>query len=145
MKAISPMIAVVLLIAFTVGVGGLISIFATGLLTTQTRVSGNQTEALTLCGGAWINVYSVTNASISYLNPNSQTLTGVVIVYTNGNTQTATDQTLSPGESGVTSPANGTIPAPLHSPNTSIIVRGLCQTLVTVEGKCTNTQACWDV
>ena len=145
MKAISPMIAIVLLIAFTVGVGGLVSIFVTGLTTTSTGITSNQSEALTRCAGAWINVYSVTNASVFYSNPNSQTLTGVVIVYTNGNSQSATDATLSPGESGLTSPANGTIPAPLHTPNTSIIVRGQCQTLVTAEGKCTNSQDCWDV
>ncbi|MBI1978771.1 MAG: hypothetical protein HYS62_01765 [Candidatus Aenigmarchaeota archaeon] len=149
MKAISPMIAVVLLIAFTVGVGGLISIFVTGLTTTSTGITSNQSEALTRCAGAWINVYSVTNTTVLYSNPNSQTLTGVVIVFTNGNTVNAADTTLSPGESGVTSNSttgfNGGLSCGACTPNTSVTVRGLCQTLVTAEGKCTSSQDCWDV
>jgi flagellin-like protein len=145
MKGLSPLIGTVLLIAFTIGVGGLISIFATGLTTTSTGITSNQSEALTKCAGAWLDVYSVTNASVLYSNPNSQTITGVVIVYTNGNTQNAADQTLSLGESGVTSPTGGIISSPIVSTsNTTIAVRGLCQSTVLVEGKCTNAQQCWD-
>ncbi|MBI2543145.1 MAG: hypothetical protein HYW24_03095 [Candidatus Aenigmarchaeota archaeon] len=143
MKAISPMIAVVLLIAFTIGIGTIVSIFATSLTTTSTGITSNQSESLSKCAGAWINVYSVTNTSVLYHNPNQQTVTGVTIVFTNGNTASGATS-LAPGASTVTSVSAGLIPGS-GTGNSSVIVRGLCQTLVTVEGKCTTANDCWDV
>ena len=136
-KAISPMVAVVLLIAFTIGVGGLVSIFATSLTTTSTGIASNQSEALTRCAGAWIDVHSVTSTQVYYSNPNSQTLTTIILVPGNSVNTVTGATTLAPGASTVTSWTAGT--------NTSVIARGLCQTLVTVEGRCTSAHECWDV
>ena len=154
MKAISPMIAVVLLIAFTIGVGGLVSIFFTGLTTTSSKITGNQSEALTRCAGAWINVYKATNSTVFYQNPNSQTITGLVIIASDGTTNlNPADPSLAIGESNSTivgnSSANvagtsGLIPGGSTSGNTSVTVRGLCQSTVTVEGRCARGQACWE-
>ena len=140
MKAISPMVAVVLLIAFTVGVGGLVSIFVTGLTTTSTGITGNQSEALTRCAGGWINVYSVDSDQVHYANPTSQTLTSLVIVFSNGSVAAGTSQgdpSLTPGEYNSTNITT-------RGSNTFVIVRGLCQALVSVEGKCQTGQDCWD-
>ena len=139
MKAISPMIAVVLLIAFTIGVGGLVSIFVTGLTTTSTGITSNQSEALTKCAGAWINVQSVQNTRVIFSNPNTETITGINVVASGGNV-TPSAGSLAPGATRSFSGAGWAIDG-----NTSVTVRGLCQTLVTVEGKCTNAQDCWDV
>ncbi|MBI1978958.1 MAG: hypothetical protein HYS62_02755 [Candidatus Aenigmarchaeota archaeon] len=55
-KAISPMVAVVLLTAFTIGVGGLVMIFLTGTTQTSTGIVKNASESLALCSAAIINV-----------------------------------------------------------------------------------------
>lgn len=138
------MIAVVLLIAFTIGVGGLISIFVTGLTTTSTKITSNQSEALSLCAGAFISINSVTNTSVLYSNPNRQTITTVILVFDNGLTQVG-DTSMIPGESSVTSVSTGMTSGNHTTQNTSLTLRGLCQTLVTVEGRCTTAHACWDV
>ncbi len=156
MKAISPMVAVVLLIAFTIGVGGLVSIFVTGLTTTSTGVTSNQSEALTRCAGAWLNVYKVTNTTIFYQNPTPQTITGIVGVFSDGKQSVSVfDQSLSVGESNYTEITNDTgrvggttvgtgITPSGASGNTSVTVRGMCQSLVTVEGSCRTGQKCWE-
>ena len=136
MKAISPMVAVVLLIAFTVGVGGLVSIFVTGVTTTCTGITSNQSESLTRCAGGYVNVFTVSSTRVGYSNPNSQTLTGFTVVAGTGESITGATS-LAPGASSFTAWSVGT--------NSSVTVRGLCQTLVPVEGKCTNAQDCWDV
>ncbi len=137
MKAISPLIATILLIAFTIGVGGLVSIFITGLTTTSTGVTSNQSEALTKCAGAWMSVYSVTSTKILVTNPNSQAITGIDYISGDGYIVTDNITSLSPGASGSMLWTAGT--------NTSVTVRGQCQSIVSVEGKCTNAQDCWDV
>jgi len=97
MKAISPLIAVVLLIAFTIGVGGLVSIFVTGLTTTSTGITSNQSEALTRCAGGWLNVYLVTSTRVNVHNPNSQTITGIDIVAGTGEVNADNITSLAPG------------------------------------------------
>ncbi|MBI2547416.1 MAG: hypothetical protein HYW23_03140 [Candidatus Aenigmarchaeota archaeon] len=109
MKAISPMVATVLLIAFTIGVGALVSIFATSLTTSSTGIASNQSDALT-------------------------TITSITLIATDGKSTTGSSS-LAPGASAATTWTGGT--------NTSVIARGLCQSTVTVEGKCTNAQSCW--
>ncbi|MBI2547417.1 MAG: hypothetical protein HYW23_03145 [Candidatus Aenigmarchaeota archaeon] len=160
------MVATVLLIAFTIGVGALVSIFATSLTTSSTGIASNQSDALTMasnqslglskCAGAWINVYRVTNNTIFYSNPNGQTITGLVAVYSDGK-QSATilDQSLTVGESNSTDISNGTgsasgstvytgITPTGATGNTSVTLRGLCQSTVVVEGKCKSGQVCWE-
>ena len=136
MKGISPLVATVLLIAFTIGVGGLISIFVTGLTTTSTGITSNQSEALTKCAGGWVNVYSVLNSTVLFSNPNSQTLTGLTVVAGTGQSISVSGS-LAPGASTSASWTAGT--------NTSVTVRSLCQSTVTVEGRCVNNQDCWDI
>jgi len=149
------MVAVVLLVAFTVGVGGLISIFATGLTTTSTGITTNSSESLTRCAGAWINVYSVTNTTIFYSNPNQQTITTLTAFFSDGKQSvTVLDQSLTVGESNFTTITNSTgaaggttiltgITPAGAAGNTSVTVRGLCLSTVTVEGKCRQGQGCW--
>ncbi len=70
MKAVSPMIAVVLLIAFTVAVGGILSVWLTGLSATTTGVAGSATEKQTKCAIS-LRIPEVTyalGASVDQLN-----------------------------------------------------------------------------
>jgi len=156
MKGISPMIAVILLIAFTIGVGGLVSIFATGLTKTTTGLTSNQSESLSRCGGAWINVYRVTNTTVFYQNPNREAVTGLTVIMSDGTINlNPADPRLATGESNYTlvgnssSAANsagisGVSPAGATG-NTSVIVRGLCESIITVEGTCKRGQGCWEI
>lgn len=132
------MIAVILLIAFTIGVGGLVNIFATSLTTTSTGIASNQSEALSKCAGAWINVYSVQSDKVLFSNPSQETIRGINVIVSGGNI-TPSSASLAPGATSSFSGAGWALAG-----NTSVTVRGLCQTLVTVEGKCTTSQECWD-
>ncbi len=143
MKAISPLVATVLLIAFTIGVGGLVSIFVTGLTTTQTGIASNQSESLTKCAGAWLNLYKIVDATtdiIQYSNPNSQIITNVQLIGESMppiNPQFTLVASLPPGVSGSNS-TGFTV-----GTNSSFTIRGLCQSIVTVEGVCKQGQSCW--
>jgi len=55
-KGISPMIAVVLLIAFTVAVGGILSLWLTTLTTTQTGATGTAAEKQILCARSVLEI-----------------------------------------------------------------------------------------
>ncbi|MBI1978466.1 MAG: LamG domain-containing protein [Candidatus Aenigmarchaeota archaeon] len=55
MKAISSLIGTVLLIAFTVGMGGVVSVFFTGAAQTSTGIISNTSGVLTSCSAAIIN------------------------------------------------------------------------------------------
>lgn len=63
MKGISPLIATVLLIAFTIAVGGLISIWLTGFTQTQTQAVGSQASNSIICSNGGIAL-----SSMSYCN-----------------------------------------------------------------------------
>ncbi|MCX6820664.1 MAG: hypothetical protein NT016_01825 [Candidatus Aenigmarchaeota archaeon] len=68
-KAISSMIATVLLIAFTVAVGGILSMWLTGLASTQTETTGSAANAQVLCGRTALNIKEVTfnnTANVNY-------------------------------------------------------------------------------
>jgi len=58
-KAISPMIATVLLIAFTVAVGGILSLWLTSLTSTQTSTTGASAEKQILCARSVLRVTEV--------------------------------------------------------------------------------------
>jgi len=64
MKGVSPLIATVLLIAFTVAIGGLISVWLTGFTRTQTESVGSQASTSITCSNGGLSLFSV-----SYCNP----------------------------------------------------------------------------
>lgn len=138
MKAISPFIAIVLLIAFTVAVGGLISLFLTGLTTTQTGTAEAVTTNQTRCSGIYIDIYKVTSDKIFFSNPTTQALTKINFTTSDG-TSLPANAPLAVGAASSYSwnrTASGT-------GNTSVTARGLCQDSIVVQGKCENYQYCW--
>jgi flagellin-like protein len=60
-KGISPMIATVLLIAFTVAVGGIISMWLTTMASTQTTATGTAAEKQVLCARSVLSIDEVTS------------------------------------------------------------------------------------
>ncbi|MBI2545202.1 MAG: hypothetical protein HYW22_01210 [Candidatus Aenigmarchaeota archaeon] len=147
MKGISPLVATVILVALVIGIAGIVSLFASNLVSSSTGVTSNQSSSLTKCAGSWINVYKVTNSTVFYSNPNNQVLTGLTLIYGDGKQSvTVLDPSLSVGEynyTSLTSSGDAGIFAGAAAGNTSITVRGLCQTLVSVQGICRQGQDCW--
>ena len=62
-KGVSPLIATVLLIAFTIAVAGIISVWLTQFTTTTTTTVSNQGNAQILCGTGGIQLLSVSYCS----------------------------------------------------------------------------------
>ena len=59
MKGISPLIAIVLLIGFTVAVGGILSVWLTSLTTTTTNIVGTAGEKQIKCSGSVLDIIEV--------------------------------------------------------------------------------------
>jgi flagellin-like protein len=165
MKAISPMIAVVLLIAFTVSVGGILSVWLSTLSTTQTTIVSSGTEKQVRCGASSLiikevrynatqpctlcNISHYVNTTIRYesgaevLSPN---VTFEVISRGTRNISTHV-VTLDPGESYTNSTnattqgaaAGGVI---LAIPPELVRVRTFCQTNIPITAECKSGQPC---
>lgn len=95
MKGISALIATVLLIAFTVGTAGIISVWLTSFTKEQTGTIGNQASNSVICSYGGINLRSLTfNGTTGLLNGSVEN-TGTValgnvslqILYTNSSDQ----------------------------------------------------------
>jgi len=133
-KAISPMIAVVLLIAFTISIGGILSIW----LTTFTSVTTSSVETAatnqTKCTGTYIDVISVTSSAILITNRGSQNITNPVCYWGNG---TLIDNF-------GTSLASGAINSSVkdRGNQSSVICTGGCLN-TGVSGECKSGHSCW--
>jgi flagellin-like protein len=96
LKGISPMIAVILLIAFTVAIGGILSVWLTGLQQQQTTVTGEYAEKVAKCAGVSLNIKNITpilNNQITFQVSHESgtyelTNVQVVVVYTDGGSTT---------------------------------------------------------
>lgn len=138
MKGISPMVATILLIAFTVGIGGIISVWMSGFTTSTTGTVEKAATNQTKCAGAWIKLDSVKSGTIMYSNPSTQNVSSIKLYYTDGTnvvTVTPTTTALAPGDAASYSATLGT--------NTSVSVKGLCLASVPIEGQCDNSEPCW--
>lgn len=134
MKGISGMIAAILLVAFTIGVGGILSLWFTTLTQTQTAAAEAIAENRTRCAVVYIDIYRVDSSRIYYLNPSTQTITDITF-YVDGTTITPTTTSLAPGAAASQTWTRGT--------NTSVKATGLCLASIPVEGNCRQGQPCW--
>jgi len=148
MKGISAIIASVLLIAFTVAVGGILSVWSTTLTTTQTQTVGNQTGGQIVCSPALIvDEVEVTSGgggvNVTYHNAGNQVITNVKTwartvsgIYTN----TSFVPNLAAGESAVTG-----VPLTGGTVNATDFARvtGICANTIAVSAECTPADRCW--
>jgi hypothetical protein len=131
------MIATVLLVAFTVAVGGILSLWLTSLTTTTTGNVENITTDQTKCSTTWINVLSVTSNAILLNNLGNQMITNINCWSDLGvNVSTSGGMTLNPGASSSIVWGRGT--------NVSVTCTGKCLT-IGVTGECESGQTCWKV
>lgn len=92
MKGLSPLVATVLLIAFTVGVGGIISLWVSGFTQTSSKIVGKEGETQLICSNGAIELSnlkysSATNNMSGIIKNNGRITLGNVtlqIVFTNG-------------------------------------------------------------
>lgn len=135
MKALSAMVSTILIIAFTVAVGGLVSVWVTNYSKTTTSAVDATTANQTKCYGSYINVDSVSSTLIIFSNGYKETITNINITTSDGKFLTPSSTTLASGGMAVANWTRGT--------NTSILVKGLCLSSVMTEGKCGNSDTCW--
>jgi len=147
-KGISPMIAIVLLVAFTVAVGGILSLWLTNYVTETTGSVQTATENHTACSGSYINIISVTSQSVIVTIPGSETISSLSCYAQNGTQLGGISGSLSPGSSDSstwdsTTPQEG-ITNYESGFGTSIFCTGTCRNIGIV-GECKSTQPCWDM
>lgn len=134
-KGISTFIAAILLIAFTVAVGGIISFWLTGYTTTSTGAVEASTSNQTKCAGVFIKIDSVTSSKIIFSNPGNQPISSISIIAGDGTSIATGLSTLNSGAVSSISWTRGT--------NTSVLAKGLCLASVPVEGRCNSGDSCW--
>ncbi|MBI2547245.1 MAG: hypothetical protein HYW23_02250 [Candidatus Aenigmarchaeota archaeon] len=109
MKGISPLVATVLLIAFTVGVGGLISIWVTGFTQTSTSTVSKSGQTQIICSNGAISLTSLKycNNNISGIIKNDGRITlGNMTLQTIFNNGTTISHALNDTDVGGTSSGN---------------------------------------
>jgi hypothetical protein len=125
----------------------MISFWLTSFTSSSTGSVQSSTENQTKSAGVYIKIDSVkslggytgtsnTNTTVIYSNPSSQTISSISLISNGGETFYGTTTSLSPA--GV-----GTAYLNLTS-GTEILIKGLCQSSVAVEGKCKSTDTCWE-
>jgi flagellin-like protein len=149
MKGISPLIAAVLLIAFTVAIGGIVSVFFTSFTKQTTGSVSSQGQQLITCSGSNPSVdrvsYPATGTAamnVSYSNPSSYNITNITIYTTlsNGTTFTTGGTSyLNPGQANSTVLFN--VSTSLGTPSV-VKVAGVCQAIQPVIGTCVAGYAC---
>lgn len=127
------MIATILLIAFTVAVGGIISVWLTGYTRTTGAAVSGATEDQIKCLGTYPNIYAVTDKAIFITNPGSENITDIICMSGDGK---------SFGPIGDLTPGNITSVEWHMGANTSVVCSGKCRS-IGVTGECRKGQTCW--
>lgn len=133
-KGMSPLVAVVLLIAFTISVGSMLGLwvrdFATETAGSVKKAAINQTK----CAGTYIDVISVTSAAVIITNRGSQNVTSPTCYWGNGTIIDNFGNALVPGalNSSVKNRGN----------QSAVICTGSCLN-IGVSGECKVGQFCW--
>lgn len=151
MKGLSPFIATILLIAFTVAVGGIISIFLTGFFKSSVSSVGTQGNILIACSGASPTVDLVKyplsgtgNVNATFSNPGSLLVTNVSVFVIMPNTSVFTTSAgnltalASNASTTLVTPSGGVAPAEVR-------VVGVCvssQGTQSVSGSCLAGNPC---
>ena len=153
MKGLSPIVAVVLLIAFVVAVGGILSVWLSGIAEDQTQTVSADSEAVAKCVSNSIVVDSVryqTSGSdlvnVTFTSDGSEAIKNITITIVGGGAVTnsikyfnGTTDELSPGlvYSASVDTAGGAI-----LPPEVVSVTGLCQRAVSITGTCDQGESC---
>lgn len=147
MKGISSIIAAVLLIAFTVAVAGIVSVWSTTMTTSQTKTITNQSAGQTVCNPSIVidQVYVPSSGTsnfvnVTYHNAGSQSIASVHVEIRNSSAINTTNApSLGAGEIAFISIGG-------QSNTTNFIrVRGLCASSIVVSDECNPSDFCWKI
>ena len=147
MKGISPMISVVLLLAFTVAVGGILSVWLSGFTRTATTGVETTTTNQTKCAGTYIDVVSVTSNAVMITNRGSQDIASVTCYTGNGTQLGGISGTLSPGgfdSSYWNASATAIATSYVAGFGTVVVCSGQCLN-IGVTGDCESGESCWKI
>ncbi len=153
MKGISPLIATILLIAFTVAVGGLLSVWFSTLTTSQTQTVQAGSDALASCATTSISIDSVRfvrNAASTWVNvtvasSGSQNLKNLTITVSGAGSVTrsvvfynSSGDDFTPGSIFATSLS---VPASSIPPEL-VSATARCQSTLSKEARCASGESC---
>lgn len=153
MKAITPFISIVLLIAFTVAVGAVISVWFTTITTTQTSTVQSSSDALAKCASTSLTISEVRFAAagtpkrvnVTLSSAGNENLKNVTVTVVGGGAVTttqrffnATGDDLTPGVLFATSvdATNVTLPPEQVSAN------AFCQNQYAITATCKSGEPC---
>ena len=147
MKGISPLIATVLLIGFTVAIAGIISVWITGTTRTQTEIIGEQANLQAECAASSLSIKEVRRSggqvNVTYtLEVGTQSLKNITIeAIALGNTTKNgpfyTNSTMKPGEGNST-----TLNIQPVGPLEIVRVAGICQDKHPISTDCKAGKPC---
>ncbi len=157
MKAISPMIAIILLIAFVVAIGGLIAVWFSGLTSSQTVTVETGASSLTKCATSTLEVISVrfpagatsniTQAlvNVTIRSGGTENLKNITISVSgsDGRSQNSIKYFNSTGDefsSGSSFSASINVTNNVTLPPALVTVSGVCQNERTIIGECASGQ-----
>jgi flagellin-like protein len=144
MKGISPLIATILLIAFTVSIGGVLSLWLTSLTKTQIGTTESQASAVIKCSSADLKILSassINNRVIVTHYGYGLKFYPLTIQFSDGTVNT----TFAPANSitaGNTSTINVTFPAGANW----VKITGSCEygtANTTIDAACRSPEDCW--
>ncbi len=142
-KGISPMIAVVLLVAFTVAVGGIISLWMTNYATETTGSVETASENQTKCAGTYIDIVSVGTDIILISGRGTESINSITCYAGNGSWWGM--GSLSPGEINSTKwDPTGTGGSYESGFGTVITCTGTCRN-IGISSQCESGYSCWDM
>ena len=155
MKGISPLIAAVLLIAFTVAIGGIVSVFFTSFTKQTTGSVSSQGQQLITCSGASPSIDKVSyNLSLSgvmtitFSNPSIYQIVNVSVYTTFGNGSTITTGTGSSGSwylNPLSTNSTQVVNIAGYGAPIQVMVSGMCgntSSAQSVSGTCLTGQTC---
>lgn len=151
MKGISPLIAVILIVAVTVGVGGLLSVWFSSLTSTQTETVSSSTDKAAKCAASALIVeevryktgHNLVNVTVFYKTGTEPLRNLSVSVTGGGRTNTSsvlyTTSDFSAGQSEafqINVSGGATIPPDL------VTASAFCQTTYSITNSCKSGSAC---
>jgi len=155
MKAVSPFIATVLLIALTVSVAGVVGSFIYSMVKTQSEETRETGDKAAKCGSVFLDIDEVktdsdlnpVNVTLTYTNGNEDLYNFSVYIIDSGN-RISSNSSLSPSYT-TTSPFNAGRKVSWSISTTglsgtlfSVRIVGLCQTDYVISAECKTGQTC---
>ena len=146
MKAVSAMIATVLLIAFTIAVGGILSVWLSNLTISQTTTVSSGTDKQVKCSASALRI-----AEVRYPTGVGRSSVNVSVIYDSG-TESLSNITVEITARGITDLVNSTgtvtpgearpVNVTANYPPEVVSARGFCQNTVPIVGTCKIGQPC---